>query len=62
MFRFPGGSEGGKYKKVKDEAKDLLEANGIAHINWNALTNDAVGKPTHESLVKDLKVSANRKE
>lgn len=55
LFRFPGGSEGGAYKKAKSQAKQLLEQNNIAYINWNALTNDAVGKPTAESLINDLK-------
>lgn len=62
LFRFPGGSEGGKYAKVKDEAKKLLESNNIAYVNWNALTNDSVGKPTHESLVEDLKKTSNGKQ
>lgn len=44
LFRFPGGSEGGKYKKVKNEAKKVLEQNNIAYINWNCLTNDSVRK------------------
>lgn len=61
LFRFPGGSEGGKYGKVKNAAKSLLEENDVSFINWNALTNDAVGKPTHESIVQDLKITSNRK-
>ena len=61
IFRFPGGSQGGKYAKVKNEAKGLLEQNDICYINWNALTNDAVGKPTAESLVNDLKTTSNGK-
>lgn len=61
LFRFPGGSEGGKYKKVKNDAKGLLEANNIAFINWNCLTNDSVGKPTYESIIKDFKITQNRK-
>lgn len=62
LFRFPGGSEGGKYAKVKNEAKSLLEQNNIAYINWNALTRDAEGKPTKESLVSDLKATAAGKD
>ena len=61
IFRFPGGSEGGKYAKIKDEAKSVLEQNDVLYVNWNALTNDAVGKPTHESLVQDLKSTSNGK-
>ena len=61
MFRFPGGSAGGKYKKVKNEAKTLLEQNDIAYVDWNSLTNDSVGKPTYDSLIKDLKITSNGK-
>lgn len=61
LFRFPGGSEGGKYKIIKNDAKGLLEENNIAYINWNCLTNDSVGKPTYESLIKDFKLTQNRK-
>lgn len=60
LFRFPGGSVGGKYKKVKNEAKELLEENSVLHIDWNCLTNDSVGKPTYESLIKDFKLTQNR--
>ena len=62
LFRFPGGSEGGKYKKVKNEAKSLLEENDILYINWNALTRDAEGKPTAESILEDLKNTVGEKE
>ncbi len=61
LFRFPGGSQGGKYAKLKNSAKSLLEQNNIAFINWNCLTNDAVGKPTKESIVADLKKTSNGK-
>ena len=61
LFRFPGGSEGGKYKKIKNEAKSLLEENDIAYINWNALTRDAEGKPTRESLLEDLEATVGEK-
>lgn len=49
LFRFPGGSNGGKYKNVKSEAKVLLKENNIAYVDWNALTNDASG----ENLTKE---------
>lgn len=61
LFRFPGGSQGGKYAKIKNSAKTLLAENNIAYINWNCLTNDAVGKPTAESVVSDLKETSKRK-
>ena len=43
LFRFPGGSIGGKYDKNKQEAVKLLNKNNIAHLDWNALTADAAG-------------------
>lgn len=61
LFRFPGGSEGGKYADIKNEAKGLLQENNIAYINWNSLTSDAVGHPTYESIVNDLKSSVEGK-
>lgn len=61
IFRFPGGSEGGKYAQVKNDAKNLLSENNICYINWNALTNDAVGTPTAESLIEDLKKTSEGK-
>ena len=48
LFRFPGGSSGGRYAAVKAEAKDLLLSYGIANTNWNCLTGDAEGKNTAE--------------
>ena len=54
LFRFPGGSSGGKYAKLKKEAIELLNQNNILNINWNALTNDAVGTPTKESIMQSL--------
>lgn len=61
LFRFPGGSSGGKNAKMKKEGMKLLDENNIAHINWNALTRDAEGKPTAESIVNDLKTSVSGK-
>lgn len=61
LFRFPGGSMGKKYRTVKDEAKQLLSDNNILYVDWNALNNDSVGKPTAESLVNDLKNTVGTK-
>jgi len=54
LFRFPGGSVGGKYQQVKAEAKSVLEQNGIAYLDWNALTNDAAGAKTKEAMMQNL--------
>ena len=41
LFRFPGGSTGGTYATIKEEAIKLLEENEILYVDWNALTGDA---------------------
>ena len=54
VFRFPGGSMGGYYSNVKNQAKDLLRENGIAYLDWNALSRDAEGARTVEDLVQNV--------
>ena len=43
LFRFPGGSYGGVYNKIKKQIKTVLREKGIASLDWNALTGDAEG-------------------
>lgn len=57
LFRFPGGSSGGKYAKVKAQAKQLLADNLIVSTNWNCLTNDAAGSNTAEEIMNSLLTS-----
>ena len=57
LFRFPGGSSGGKYAGVKSEAKELLHTYGVNFTNWNCLTGDAEGKTTPEALLEYLKIT-----
>ena len=54
IFRFPGGSSGGPYHDLKQEAKELLKQNGIASVDWNALTNDAAGANTKEKIMENF--------
>ena len=54
VFRFPGGSSGGPYHDIKQEAKELLKQNGIASVDWNALTNDAAGANTKEKIMQNF--------
>lgn len=54
LFRFPGGSRGGRYEKVKAEARQLLEEYGVAYTNWNCLTGDAAGKKTKEACIQEM--------
>lgn len=61
LFRFPGGSIGGEYDKIKEKAKIDLERNQIAYLDWNALTNDAAGAYTKEKIIKNLKKTVENK-
>ena len=54
LFRFPGGYSGGKYAEIKEQAVQLLEQNGVLHIDWNALTADSAGAETVEEFIAEL--------
>ena len=55
LFRFPGGTVGGKYQKVKKQAIQLLEENNITYVDWNSLTGDSEkSNPTEEYLMNNL--------
>lgn len=53
LFRFPGGSAGGKYDEVKNEYRGLLAERGYRYIDWNALTGDSDGKKRTPSQLYD---------
>ena len=61
LFRFPGGSTGGKYHNLKKEAKNLLNENQIGYIDWNALSSDAAGAKTREELLENVKQTVGEK-
>ncbi len=61
VFRFPGGSVGGYYDKIKTKAKKVLKKEGIAYLDWNCLTNDAAGSDTKEEIMKSLKSTCKGK-
>ena len=54
LFRFPGGSNGGRYESVKREARAMFDSYGIAYTNWNCLTGDAEGKNTAEDCFNEM--------
>ena len=62
LFRFPGGYQGGKYARVKQEAAVLLEQNGVLHIDWNALTADSAGNTTAEQFLAELEQTVTDKQ
>lgn len=61
IFRFPGGSTGGKYHNLKKEAKQVLADNKIGYVDWNALSNDAAGAKTKEALIESVKQTVGQK-
>lgn len=62
LFRFPGGSVGGKYAPIKNEAITLLEQNNILYIDWNALTGDSeMANPSEEYLMSSLQKTVSGK-
>ena len=61
IFRFPGGSSGGKYNSLKRDAKLVLNENQICHIDWNALNSDAAGAKTKEALLESVKNTVGEK-
>lgn len=54
LFRFPGGSSGGKYEETKSKARELFREYGVAYTNWNCLTGDAEGKKTKEDCINEM--------
>ena len=62
LFRFPGGSVGGKYAELKKQAITLLEQNEILYIDWNSLTGDSEkANPTEEYLMNNLQRTTEEK-
>lgn len=55
LFRFPGGSNGGKYETLKNETKLILDQNNIAYLDWNCLSKDSEGNFTKEELLNNIK-------
>lgn len=54
LFRFPGGSNGGYYDNAKQNSKALLYENGVVHLDWNCLSEDAAGAHTKEDLMQNV--------
>ena len=62
VFRFPGGSNGGYYNSIKQQAKALLKENNIVHLDWNCLSKDAEGANTKEQLLQNVIDTAGEKQ
>lgn len=62
LFRFPGGSVGGKYAQIKNQAIPLLDQNNILYVDWNSLTGDSEQvNPTEEYLMNNLQKTSEGK-
>ena len=61
LFRFPGGSTGGKYHNFKAEAILMLEQNNVATLDWNCLSGDSAGAVTKEEILSSVIDTANNK-
>lgn len=59
LFRFPGGSHGGPYENIKKQARNKLKEEGIAYLDWSALTYDAIGVNSKEKILENLKSTIN---
>lgn len=57
LFRYPGGSAGGRYSDIKNESKNVLNSYGVTYTNWNCMTGDAEGKNTVEEQLEELKAT-----
>ena len=59
LFRLPGGTKGGPYEEIKKEARKKLKSEGIAYLDWSALTYDAAGADTTDEILCNLKETIN---
>ncbi len=59
LFRFPGGAHGGPYETIKKKARKKLKQEGIAYLDWSALTYDSVGVNSKEKILQNLKSTIN---
>lgn len=62
VFRFPGGSVGGYYRNIKTEAKQFLRQNNIVSLDWNALSKDAEGAHTKETIMQNIIGTVGKKQ
>ena len=61
VFRFPGGTSGGKYANIKAEAVNFLNQNNVAHLDWNALTADAAGLDNVNDMMNYVETTMGNK-
>lgn len=55
IFRFPWGSYNKYCKNMKAELVAEMERRGFTYYDWNVSAEDSVGKPTSQSIIKNVK-------
>lgn len=55
IFRFPWGSYNKYCKDMKAELVAEMERRGFTYYDWNVSAEDSVGKPTAQSILKNVK-------
>ena len=61
VFRFPGGSVGGKYNQIKQEAKEVLKQNNFDFLYLNSLINYSSGAHTKDDIIYNIKKTVGEK-
>ena len=55
IFRFPWGSVNKYLGNIAEEVIEELEEKGYTYFDWNVSAEDSVGKPTAESILRNVK-------
>lgn len=58
IFRFPGGSNAGYNKSIRDELIAHVKAEGLVYYDWNAFTGDVDGLSKEQMIEKAVKESS----
>lgn len=54
IFRFPWGSYNSYSKSIKKNLVSEMDRRGFTYYDWNVSAEDAVGKPTESSIMKNI--------
>lgn len=60
LFRFPWGSANDYLKGIDSEVIPELESAGYVYVDWNVSAEDAVGTPTADSILQNVKKDYSR--
>lgn len=60
LHRYPWGSTNGMLRPFYTKAQNHLTSLGIRSYDWNCSGEDSVGKPSHQSILKNIKKDYGR--